>query len=591
MNRSPLRSPLRPVNGRRAAATHTPTKLQPPSSPPVSPTADPEAPCGDDRELEAPRHRRHNAGAAAHNATACAFLGMPFDALELIAELTPASDLAHLAMTCHALGGRAMGSDSVCESMARSLCLRLEPCAAECAPCCSCMFPCNAVGRGEGGWVRRLHAARLASLRPPLLRAAGGGGHAVALLLPPAGEQWRRQDARAAPSGPSAPATRLFTWGRSSCALDVPIDGGLGGHDGLPELDEDGGILVRHVELDGDDLEPEPRVVQYVDGAGVAAVAAGTRVTYLIDAEGGVRSCGDNTFGLLGHEFFVRGTRNRFAPIARFELSVKIEGVSAGVCHALAVAQDGRLFSWGDGRHGKLGHGDEQDMCEPAVVQAMRGAARCLVVSAGQSHSVVATDCGVWTFGCNALRQLGQFGTGWTRQQRCTRVPKRVRGPAGWDLPVVSVAAGTSHTLAIDDQGTVYSWGSNDYGQLGRQCKQPFDDVAPKVVHLPRGAVGRRIDVGAYHSAIVTTRGRLLTCGRGAHGQLGRGAEHRGDEHRLQAVRGGRDNPFVAVSCGANHTLASTADGRLFECGSVGVNEAGGRDRPVQLPGRIAVAE
>lgn len=102
--------------------------------------------------------------------------------------------------------------------------------------------------------------------------------------------------------------------------------------------------------------------------------------------------------------------------------------------------------------------------------------------------------------------------------------------PNGDNGPIVEVAAGLNHSLARDDAGRVWAWGSNEYGQLGLSDNNNGKDnehiVAPtpaQVPGLPCRAVG--ISAGGSHSAILGEDGRVYTFGNPSNGQLSTGNE------------------------------------------------------------------
>jgi len=134
--------------------------------------------------------------------------------------------------------------------------------------------------------------------------------------------------------------------------------------------------------------------------------------------------------------------------------------LAAGFAHSLAIAADGTVWAWGHNQHGDfygvLGVGERsQDSPVPAQVQ---GLAHAIAVAAGTGFSVVlCSDGTVWSWGGN---DDGELGDG-TRAFRST--PEQVEGL----VDVVAVAAGYHHAIALCRDGTVWAWGSNRDGQLG----------------------------------------------------------------------------------------------------------------------------
>ena len=130
--------------------------------------------------------------------------------------------------------------------------------------------------------------------------------------------------------------------------------------------------------------------------------------------------------------------------------------VSAGYNFSLAVKSDGTAWAWGYNNFGELGNGTLGGVISaPIVVSDLTGVTQ---VSAGWGHGIsVLEDGSVWTWGYNAYGQLGD-GTTTTR-----RSPVQVSGLTG----IIQVSAGDYDSLAVKSDGTSWSWGNNWCGQLG----------------------------------------------------------------------------------------------------------------------------
>ena len=120
------------------------------------------------------------------------------------------------------------------------------------------------------------------------------------------------------------------------------------------------------------------------------------------------------------------------------------------------------LFTWGRGRHGVLGHGDdERDVELPRLVSA---APRLKQIACGELHCVgLATDGGVFTWGCGLMGALGHGELG-TCHVPTPVVALRKAGP------MIEVAAGRSHSLALSASGDVYSWGMSPLDSLSESA-------------------------------------------------------------------------------------------------------------------------
>ena len=153
------------------------------------------------------------------------------------------------------------------------------------------------------------------------------------------------------------------------------------------------GASWRHGDLEG---QWQPKKVEAFAGQRVIAVSAGGAHSLAITADSAVWSWGWESSGQLGH-----GDRQHQLLPKKIEALAgrRVVAVSAGGARNLAITADGSLWSWGDGRDGKLGHGDEQRQLLPKKVEAFTGQ-RVVAVSAGIRHSLAITaDGAVFTWG------------------------------------------------------------------------------------------------------------------------------------------------------------------------------------------------
>ena len=125
----------------------------------------------------------------------------------------------------------------------------------------------------------------------------------------------------------------------------------------------------------------------------------------------------------------------------------------------MVLTDEGIVFSFGWGSDGKLGHGDGKEQYKPKVIEALRGM-RVVAIAAGRNHSMVLTDGGaVLSFGGG---KSGQLGHG---DQENQYVPKVIESLS--DVRVAAIAAGMEHSLVLSDAGTVFTFGWGGQGQLG----------------------------------------------------------------------------------------------------------------------------
>jgi alpha-tubulin suppressor-like RCC1 family protein len=181
---------------------------------------------------------------------------------------------------------------------------------------------------------------------------------------------------------------------------------------------------------------------------------------------------GENECGQLG----LGDTANRLTPI-KIE-NFKFQFVSAGNCHTAALDFNNEVWVFGYNRHGQLGLGDINNRLTPTKIPSQAfglPAFRVKLIVAGGYHTV-ALDFNdeVWTFGYNAYGQLGLGDT----INRST--PTQIASGAFGLTKVKSIFAGYYQTMAIDFNNDVWAFGTNVFGQLG--FRSSLDILNPKKI-------------------------------------------------------------------------------------------------------------
>nr|XP_056711167.1 probable E3 ubiquitin-protein ligase HERC6 [Euleptes europaea] len=337
----------------------------------------------------------------------------------------------------------------------------------------------------------------------------------------------------------------LYCWGEGAC-----------GQLGLGEGDEQGGREpVR--------FRPGPQGCWV---RGVALVACGERHTLLLHPDGGVSSCGDNARGQLGRRL-PDGRRRSSGPEQIQALEAQsIVHVSCGKEHSLAICSNGRVFSWGAGDFGQLGTGELKDRIIPKAVD---GLSTCKIIQAacGHYHSIaLAKDGRVFSWGQNIY---GQLGVG--KEVSSHGRPQHI--PALDGIPLAQVAAGGAHTFALSFTGVAYGWGRNHAHQLGLSQRDPKEQIfKPCSVASLRNLDVIYISCGAEHTAVLTQDGSVFTFGDDSAGQLGHSSStQKTGPQRVDWIGG----PVSHLACGSYHTLAYiSASGELISFGR-GCSERG----------------
>lgn len=186
--------------------------------------------------------------------------------------------------------------------------------------------------------------------------------------------------------------------------------------------------------------------------------------------------------------------------------------IVAGGKFSLALDADGQLWGWGDNEFQQL-LPDEKTKFVKTPVRIDTGDIDIAYIEAcGASVVLLDTQGTLWTWGCNTHHQLGYDTNGKT-----TNTPRAVPLP----LPVKYVAAYSSQTYAILEDGSLWSWGNNSYGQLG----QGFRSSASEGV-LPGKCWDSDVVLvqgGSLFCIAMLEDGTLLSAGISKFGQQGEG--------------------------------------------------------------------
>ena len=254
---------------------------------------------------------------------------------------------------------------------------------------------------------------------------------------------------------------------------------------------------------------------------------------------------------------------------------IKVMQMATGCDHMVVLTTDGRVFTRGNGgERGQLGLGEETKISymfaeiDPAHFRSSVSDNKPIMVTCGHHFCATLTTAGeVFTWGQNGFDVLG-LGLSWTHRQY---EPRRVNFENVATSTLCMIASNMYHTLALGSGGELYAWGGNGLGQLGLgpESRKVGSEGFPKKLWDQETNKQKFVFVSAgwYHSSAVTEEGRVYIWGAGGDGQLGLGITTWPRVFPTRVTGLIEQEHVVMTSCGDEHTLLLTIDGRLWSTG------------------------
>lgn len=200
-------------------------------------------------------------------------------------------------------------------------------------------------------------------------------------------------------------------------------------------------------------------------------IAGGSKSLFVVSQDGNLYACGEGTNGRLGLGHNNNVSTPQQVPVIN-QYIVKKVAVHSGGKHALAITLDGKIFSWGEGEDGKLGHGNRLTLEKPKMIESLKQK-KIRDIACGSAHSAAISSQGeLYTWG---LGEYGRLGHG---DNNTLLKPKMIHKLIGQRVVQVACGSRDAQTLCLTDDGTVFSWGDGDFGKLGRGgsdgCSVPY---------------------------------------------------------------------------------------------------------------------
>lgn len=225
------------------------------------------------------------------------------------------------------------------------------------------------------------------------------------------------------------------------------------------------------------------------------------------------------------------------------------QAIDGGYDHSLVFCDDGTVAACGRNIFGQLGIGAAFPGNTSFPKQVV-GLNNIIMVAAGSFHSLALdSDSTVWSWGLNNYGQLG-LGTYTTAY-----LPTPMLGITD----IISIGGGYYHSLALQSDSTVWAWGFNQFGQLGDSTQ--IDKTAPVPVYGLSKFIA--IAAGSFHSMALCSDSTVWAWGYNGFGQLGNNTTT-SKMYPVQVV--GLSN-VIAIAAGVEHSIALSNDGTLWTWG------------------------
>lgn len=331
---------------------------------------------------------------------------------------------------------------------------------------------------------------------------------------------------------------------------------------------------VGQLGLGEDILErKKPALVKSLEGLDIVQVECGGMHTVALSDDGKVYTWGCNDEGGLGRVTSSTDGDEFIAGLVKEMEGVNVVMVCAGDSHTMALSDNGIVYGWGTYRDGsgQVGLQADGSKHEPIVILALQNDP-VIKIASGNDHTAALTKSGnIYTWGCAEQGQLGRImgcfaSRGGRRGLQYILNPKQVRDRRR-GLKFKDVFCGSYSTFALAQDGAVFAWGLNNYGQLGTgDVETQYGPV--KIESLTSLLSDECVSIasGQHHTIVLDAAGKVYAMGRAEYGRLGLGEDAK--ETSLPVlVTALESNPIQEIACGEAVSFAVSRNGDLYSWG------------------------
>jgi alpha-tubulin suppressor-like RCC1 family protein len=337
------------------------------------------------------------------------------------------------------------------------------------------------------------------------------------------------------------PITSIFT-NNDSTSLAIDIDGGVWGW-GKSDYGELG-ISNRTESVIESECVAIPRLI--TDLPPIKKLSVGLHHVLALDLDHSIWAWGSNFFYQLGYS-----AEQSVQPQPQLLTTVdNIIALSAGNGHSAAEDEDGNIWAWGGNWDGQLGLGLTEQATYPP--QQIRGYWGMTDIRGTPQHKLfVFKDGQVFARGSNRTGLFGISPEVTPHSETPITIPSLSN--------IMRVDTSSYHSLALDTNGSVWSWGDNQLGQLGQGDREPR--IEPHPIHLLSTPI-QKISVGDYHSLALDEAGQVWGWGSNQYGQLGKNPTSLPFSETPIAIEGLPET--ISINAGRNHNIALDKQGQAW---------------------------
>ena len=292
----------------------------------------------------------------------------------------------------------------------------------------------------------------------------------------------------------------------------------------------------------------------------IKSVCTGYGHIVCLDNDGNVFTLGNNPFRQLG--IGEDESTPLFTDQPQKVNLPSIQQISCNGMFTTCLSQNGDVYTFGNNTYGQIGsEGDEIACGIPFHIVSLED---INFVECGYNFILCKSNNGdVYGWGCN---EYGQLGLGDFDNRR---VPTKCEY---WPKDIVDIKCGGAHTIVLVQSQEVYSCGDNDSAQLGRYVEPEYifksDDyleyTSSSLQKIPLLSEIIRIETGDNHSMCIDTNNDIYVFGSNYEGELGLGDT----DNRYEPIKHPSLSNIIDVSSGGNHSFVKTSNNEIYAFGN-----------------------